>query len=50
MVGSNLANLTLVLGVAGVIAQPRIVARVIWREAPLSLAAVALFALLLQGG
>jgi cation:H+ antiporter len=50
VVGSNLANLTLVLGVAGLIAQPRIVGRVIRREAPLSLAAVALFALLLQGG
>ncbi len=50
VVGSNLANLTLVLGVAGVIAQPKIVARVIRCEAPLSLATVALFALLLQGG
>ncbi len=50
VVGSNLANLTLVLGVAGVIAQPRTVARVIRREAPVSLAAVVLFAILLQGG
>jgi cation:H+ antiporter len=50
IVGSNLANLTLVLGVAGVIARPESVPRVLRREAPLSFACVALFALLLQGG
>lgn len=50
VVGSNLANLTLVLGVAGVIARPETVPRVVRREAPLSLATVVLFALLLQGG
>lgn len=50
VVGSNLANLTLVLGVAGVIARPETLPRVVRREAPLSLAAVALFALLLQNG
>lgn len=49
VVGSNLANLTFVLGVAGVIARPD-VPRVVRLEAPLSLAAVSLFALLLQGG
>lgn len=50
IVGSNLANLTLVLGVAGVVARPETLPRVVRREAPLSLAAVALFALLVQGG
>lgn len=50
VVGSNLANLTLVLGVAGVIARPDTVPRVVRLEAPLSLAAVSLFALLLQDG
>ena len=50
IVGSNLANLTLVLGVAGIIARPHTVPRVVRREAPLCLTAVVLFALLLQGG
>jgi cation:H+ antiporter len=50
VVGSNLANLTLVLGVAGLIARPETVPRVVRREAPLSLATVALLALLLQNG
>lgn len=50
VVGSNLANLTLVLGVAGLIARPRTVPRVVRREAPVMLASVALLALLIQGG
>jgi cation:H+ antiporter len=50
VVGSNLANLTLVLGVAGLIARPETMPRVIRREAPLSLAAVVLCAATLQGG
>jgi cation:H+ antiporter len=50
VVGSNLANLTLVLGVAGLIAAPEAVPRILRREAPLSFAAVALFALVVQGG
>lgn len=50
VVGSNMANLTLVLGVAGIIARPAVVPRVIRREAPLALAAVVLLAVLLQGG
>lgn len=50
VVGSNLANLTLVLGVAGVLARPEIVPRVLRREAPLSVACVALLALLIQNG
>jgi cation:H+ antiporter len=50
VVGSNLANLTLVLGLVGVVARPATVPRVVRREAPLCLAAVALVALLLQNG
>lgn len=50
VVGSNLANLTLVLGVAGLIARPETVPRIIRREAPLSFATVVLLALLLQEG
>lgn len=50
VVGSNLANLTLVLGVAGVVARPETLPRVVRREAPLSLATVAVFGLLLQQG
>jgi len=50
VVGSNLANLTLVLGVAGMIARPEILPRVVRREGPVAFSAVALFALLLQGG
>ncbi len=50
VVGSNLANLTLVLGVAGLIARPETVPRVVRREVPISLAAAGLFAVLLQDG
>lgn len=50
IVGSNLANLTLVLGVAGLVATAEPVPRVLRREAPLSLAAVALFAAMVQNG
>lgn len=50
VVGSNLANLTLVLGTAGLIARPETVPRVVRREAPLSLATVVLLAVLIQGG
>lgn len=50
VVGSNMANLTLVLGVAGIIARPAIQPRIVRREAPLSFGAVALFALAVQGG
>lgn len=49
-VGSNLANLTLVLGAAGLIAGPETLPRVVRREAPVSFAAVALFGFLLQNG
>lgn len=50
VVGSNMANLTLVLGVAGIIARPAVVPRVVRREAPLALSAVLLLGFLLQGG
>jgi cation:H+ antiporter len=50
VIGSNVANLTLVLGAAALVAPIRVRSRVLRREAPLSFAAVGLFALLLQGG
>ena len=50
VVGSNLANLTLVLGVAGVVARAEAVPGVLRREAPLMAAAVVLLAVLMQGG
>ncbi len=50
IIGSNIANLTLVLGTAGVISVIGIHASVLRREAPLSTAAVVLFAVLVQGG
>lgn len=50
IVGSNLANVSLVLGAAGLMAAPRVVPSILRREAPLSMAAVAGFALALQNG
>lgn len=50
VVGSNMANLTLVLGVGGIIARPTVVPRIVRREAPLALACVVLLAVLVQGG
>lgn len=50
VIGSNLANLTLVLGAAGILVQPEVTSRVLRREAPLSLAAVVLVAFALQNG
>lgn len=50
LVGSNIINLTLILGVAGLIAPLAVRSSVLRREAPLSVAAVGLFGLaLLQG-
>lgn len=48
-VGSNLANVTLVLGIAGIIARPHPVPRVVRLEAPLALGSVVLLAVVLQG-
>lgn len=50
VVGSNLANLTLVLGAAGLITRPEVLPRVVRREAPVSFVTVALFGFLLQNG
>lgn len=50
IIGSNLANLTLVLGVAGLLVEPRVTSGVLRREAPLSFLAVLAFAAAMQGG
>jgi cation:H+ antiporter len=50
VIGSNLANLTLVLGIAGLICQPATTPRIARREAPLCVAAVGLVAVLVQNG
>ena len=50
IIGSNVANLTLVLGTAALLCSIRVDSRVLRREAPLSLGAVVLFGLLVQGG
>ena len=50
IVGSNIANLTLVLGAAALVTPIAVRAAVLRREAPLSVASVLLFALLVQGG
>lgn len=50
IIGSNIANLTLVLGVAALVAPISVRSSTLKREAPLSLAAVVSFAILIQGG
>ncbi|MGH9135797.1 MAG: calcium/sodium antiporter [Acidimicrobiales bacterium] len=50
VIGSNLANLTLVLGAAGLLVQPPVTSRILRREAPLSLVAVLLVAVAMQEG
>lgn len=50
IVGSNIANLSLVLGIAVLIAPFAISSKVLRREAPLAVAASLLFTLLLVGG
>jgi cation:H+ antiporter len=50
IVGSNLANLTLVLGAAGLFGTVAATSSVLRREAPLSVAAVVLFAVLVRDG
>ena len=50
VIGSNIANLTLVLGVAALVAPIAVRSSTLKREAPLSLAAVVVFAILIQGG
>ncbi len=50
IVGSNVANLTLVLGVAAMITPIAVRSPALKREAPLSLGLTVLFAVLIQGG
>ena len=50
VVGSNVANLTLVLGVASLLVLVRTSSRTVRREAPLALGSVVLFAVLVQDG
>ncbi|MEL7207824.1 MAG: calcium/sodium antiporter [Actinomycetota bacterium] len=50
IIGSNVANLTLVLGTASLIVLVRTSSQTVRREAPLSLGAVLLFAVLVQDG
>jgi cation:H+ antiporter len=50
IVGSNLANLTLLLGIGALLVPLAVSSRVVRREAPLALAAMAGFALAVQGG
>lgn len=50
IVGSNLANLTLVLGSASLLVPPAVVPRVLKREAPIALLASVVFAVVVQNG
>jgi cation:H+ antiporter len=50
IIGSNVANLSLVLGVAALIAPMHIASTTLRREAPLSAASVIIVALVVQGG
>jgi cation:H+ antiporter len=50
VIGSNVANLSLVLGVASLLCVMTVSSGVLRKEAPLSTAAVVLFAVLVQGG
>jgi cation:H+ antiporter len=50
VIGSNIANLTLVLGVASMIVLLHTSSQTIQREAPLALGSVVLFGVLVQGG
>lgn len=50
VIGSNIANLTLVLGAAALVAPVGVHVRLVRREVPLALAASAAFAVAVQGG
>ena len=50
IIGSNVANLTLVLGVASLLCTMHVDSKVLKREAPLAFAATVLFAILIQDG
>lgn len=50
IVGSNVANLSLLLGVAAVVLPLSVTSKTVWREAPLTVAALVAFALFVQTG
>ena len=50
VVGSNLANLTLILGVAAGLTALIIESTTVWREAPLTVGSMVLFAVVVRGG
>ncbi|MDH5293093.1 MAG: calcium/sodium antiporter, partial [Acidimicrobiia bacterium] len=50
IVGSNLANLSLILGIGALILPLAVDSSTVRREAPITVAAMALFAVLVQGG
>lgn len=50
IIGSNVANLSLVLGISALLCVMTVDSSILRREAPLSTAAVVLFAVLVQGG
>jgi cation:H+ antiporter len=50
VIGSNIANLTLVLGVAALLCKISVTSGIVRREAPLSTVSVIAFAVLVQGG
>src|SRR5690349_10643960 len=50
LIGSNVLNLTLILGIAALISRVAVTSAIIRREAPLAVVAVALFALLARAG
>ncbi len=50
VIGSNIANLSLLLGLGAIVVPLTVVSRTVRREAPLVLGAVVLFAVVVQGG
>ncbi len=50
VIGSNVANLSLVLGVSGLLCAMTVTSGILRKEAPLSTASVVLFAVFVQGG
>ena len=50
VIGSNIANLSLILGISALLCTMTVTSGVLRREAPLSTASVVLFAVLVQGG
>lgn len=50
IVGSNVANLSLLLGVAALVMPLSVTSKTVWREAPLTVAALVVFAVFVQTG